>query len=87
MNYRLTITLNPEGRKDFKYILSITNTSQTVLGSRITHYGSIGEIEMALIRAGWHELMEKARQQLKAGLPFTNVMNILDYQISVILNR
>jgi len=87
MNYNLTITPKPEGNKDFKYILSITNTSQSILGSRSTHYGTIDELELALLRAGWPELMKMARKQLKLGLQFTSMMDISDDQVGIMLNR
>jgi hypothetical protein len=87
MNYNLTITPKPGNHQDFKYILSITNTSQTTLGSRSTHYSNLTEVKFALDRAGWPELVRNAGKELELGRQFSNVMEISDYQAGIMLKR
>jgi hypothetical protein len=87
MNYNLTITPKPKNHKEFKYILSITNTSQTILGGRSTHYSNLAEVELALTRAGWPEIVHRATKELELGQQFSNVMEISDYQAAIMLQR
>jgi hypothetical protein len=87
MNYNLTITPKTGDHKDFKYILSITNTSQTSLGSRSTHYGQLAEVELVLTRAGWPELAAKAVSELELGHQFSNMIEISDPQAAMLLQR
>jgi hypothetical protein len=87
MNYNLTITPKSGEHKDFKYILTITNTSQTILGSRSARYSSLAPIMSALSKAGWPGLANDAVTELASGRPFSNTLAISDSQMDTLLKR